>query len=131
MRERIRDRVVQYDAERARIITDSYKENEYVIPIIKRPLSLYALCEKMTVLIDDDEIIVGNKGPNFFSSPAYPEWGITDWVVDDVASGRWTLNSEGFYINPVEDGIKYCISKADYEYLASIKDYWADRKSVV
>ncbi len=128
MRERIRDRVVQYDAERAKIITESYRENEYVIPIIKRPLSLYALCEKMTVLVDDDEIIVGNKGPNFFSSPAYPEWGITDWVVDDVASGRWTLNGEGFYINPPEDGIKYCISKEDYEYLASIKDYWAHRK---
>ncbi len=125
---RIRDRVVRYDAERARIITECYQKNEHVIPIIKRPLSLYALCEQMTVLVNDDDIVVGNKGPNYFSSPAYPEWGITDWVVDEVASGTWTLEEDGLYHNPPEDGIKYCISKEDYEYLASIKDYWKDRK---
>ena len=68
MRERIRDRVVRYDSERARILTESYQKNEYVVPIIKRPLALYDLCEKMTILVDDDEIIVGNKGP-YFSAP--------------------------------------------------------------
>ena len=128
MRERIRDRVVQYDSERARIITESNRRNEHVVPIIKRPLIFKDICEQMTVLVDDDEIIVGNKGPYFFSSPAYPEWGITDWVVDDVESGRWTLGADGMYRNPPEDGIKYCIAKEDYEYLLSIRDYWADRK---
>ena len=43
MRERIRDRVVRYDSERARILTESYQKNEYVVPIIKRPLALYEL----------------------------------------------------------------------------------------
>ncbi len=128
MRDLIRNRVVRYDAERARIVTESNRKNENVIPIIKRPLMLQDLCEKMTVLVEDFEIIVGNKGPSFFSSPAYPEWGITDWLVDEVASGRWDLNEDGFYYNPPEDGIKYCVSAEDYEYLASEKEYWDNRK---
>ena len=64
MREYIRDRVCQYDSERARIVTESNKRNENVIPIIKRPLMFKDICEQMTVLVEDFEIIVGNKGPN-------------------------------------------------------------------
>ena len=128
MRDRIRERVVRYDAERAKILTECYKKNEHVIPIIKRPLSLYAICEKMTILVDDDELIVGNKGPNFFSSPAYPEWGITDWVVGEIEAGHWTLESDGLYHNPKSEGIKYAMSKDDYEYLLGVRAYWAERK---
>ena len=127
MRQLIRDRVVQYDSERARILTESYQQNEYVIPIIKRPLGFKALCENMTVLVEDFEIIVGNKGPHYFSSPAYPEWGISDWVVNDVESGRWHLDGD-YYRNPAEDGIQYCILKEDYDYLLSVRDYWKFRK---
>ena len=127
-RELIRDRVVRYDAERARIMTEAYQKYEHVIPIIKRPLALYELCRQMTILVEDFELIVGNKGPNYFSSPAYPEWGTTDWVVDEVAGGSWKLNEDGLYLNPPEDGIKYSISKEDFEYLASVKEYWKDRK---
>ena len=57
MRERIRDRVVQYDAERARIVTECYKRTENMIPIIRRPTVFHDICSKMTVLVDDDEII--------------------------------------------------------------------------
>ncbi len=127
MRERIRDRVVQYDAERARIVTECYKRTEDMIPIIRRPTVFHDICSKMTVLVDDDEIIVGNKGPHYFSSPCYPEWGVTEWVADDIASGRWTLK-DGMYYNPPEDGIKYCVAQEDFEYLSSIKEYWAHRK---
>ena len=128
MREKIRDRVVRYDAERARIYTESYQKNEHVIPVIKRPLAFKDFCEKSTILVEEDELIVGSKGPSYFSSPAYPEWGVTDWVVFDVASGRWTLKEDGLYHNPPEDGILYSISKEDYEYLDSVKEYWAKRK---
>lgn len=127
MREKIRDRVVQYDSERARIVTESNKRNENVIPIIKRPLMFKDICEQMTVLVEDFEVIVGNKGPNYFSSPAYPEWGATDWLVDDVKNRGWELK-DGVYYNPPEDGIKYSINADDYDYLASIKDYWSNKK---
>lgn len=127
MRELIRDRVVQYDAERARILTESSMRNEHVVPVIKRPLFLYDLCKEMTILVEDFEIIVGNKGPNYFSSPAYPEWGATDWLVPDVKNRNWTLK-DGMYTNPETDGIRYCITEEDYNYLASIEEYWKHRK---
>ena len=128
MRELIRDRVIQYDAERGRIITESSQQNEHVIPIIKRPLGFKALCEQMTILVEDFELIVGNKGPNYFSSPAYPEWGSTDWVVYDIEAGKWHLEEDGMYHNPVEDGIKYIMSPEDYEYMRSVLPYWKERK---
>ena len=128
MRELIRDRVVRYDAERGRILTESYQKNEHVIPIIKRPLGFKAICEQMTILVEDFELIVGNKGPNYFSSPAYPEWGSTDWVIADIASGRWTLKEDGLYHNPPEEGIKYVMSREDYEYMSSVMPYWKERK---
>ena len=127
IRERVRDRVVRYDAERARIITEAYQATEDTLPIIRRPKAFYALCEKMSLLVDDDEILVGNKGPTIFSSPCYPEWGTTDWVIDDIESGRWTLE-DGEYRNPAEDGIKYIVSEEDFEYLRSIRPYWEHRR---
>ncbi len=128
MRERVRDRVLQYDAERVRILTESTQKNEYVMPAIRRPLFFYDLCQQMTVLVDDDEIIVGNKGPHLFSSPSYPEWSGTDWVVDAVSAGSWTLREDGLYHNPDSEDIRYCISPEDYEYLKSVTDYWRYRK---
>ena len=69
LRELIRDRVIRYDAERLRIVTEVYRENEYLPPILKRPLAFKALCEQMTVRVEDFELIVGNKGPNFSPAP--------------------------------------------------------------
>ncbi len=128
MRERIRDRVLIYDSERMRILTESTKKNEHVLPAIRRPLFFKDLCEQMTILIDDDEIIVGNKGPHLFSSVSYPEWSGTDWVIDAVEKGEWTLRDDGLYHNPDDDDIRYCITPEDYEYMRSVRDYWKDRK---
>jgi formate C-acetyltransferase len=128
MRELIRDRVLRCDAERAIIMTEAYKKYENVVPIIKKPLALYELCSKMTIRIEDFELIVGNKGPNFFSSPAYPEWGVTDWILEPLGKGEWILKDDGLYHNPPEEEVRQTISPEDYEALASIVDYWKDRK---
>ncbi len=128
MRDRIRDRVLKYDSERLRIITESTKRNEHVIPAIRRPLFFKDLCEQMTILVDDDEIIVGNKGPELFSSASYPEWSGTDWVVDAVDAGIWKMGEDGLYHNPKEEDIPYCIDPKDYEYMKSVRDYWLNRK---
>ena len=58
MREIIRERIVRYDSERARIVTESNKKNEHVPPMIKRARLLYDLCEQMTILVEDTELIV-------------------------------------------------------------------------
>ena len=123
LRELIRDRVIRYDSERLRIVTEAYRQNEYLPPILKRPLAFKALCEQMTVLVEDSEIIVGNKGPHFFSSPQYPEWGISDWLMEPIEKGEWTLKEDGLYHNPENEELRNTISAEDYRVL--------DRKSVV
>ena len=128
MRERIRDRVVRCDSERAIIITEASKKYEHVVPIIKRPLVFKEIAERISTVVDDDELIVGGKGRHLFSSPTYPEWGFQDWMTDAVRSGLWTLRDDGLYHNPDTDEVKLCISEEDCAALESVRDYWEHRK---
>ncbi|NLT14376.1 MAG: hypothetical protein GXY05_08540, partial [Clostridiales bacterium] len=59
MRERIRDRVLRCDAERAVIITEASKKYENIVPIIKRPLMFQEIAKKISTIVADDELIVG------------------------------------------------------------------------
>lgn len=128
MRELIRDRVLRIDAERALIITEAYKKYENVVPIIKKPLALYELCSKMTLLVEDFEIIIGNKSPYYFGSPQYPEWGRYDWFLEPIKNGKWELKEDGLYHNPQGEQLRLTISPKDYEALVSICDYWETRR---
>ena len=74
----IRDRVIQTDAERALIATESSKKNEHVVSIIKRARMTLDICTKMTVRVEDFEVIVGNKARSFFGFCVNPEWGAKD-----------------------------------------------------
>ncbi|MEN6478986.1 MAG: trans-4-hydroxy-L-proline dehydratase [Anaerolineales bacterium] len=60
--------------ERARLMTDFYRENlgKYSTPVL-RARSFYYLCQHKTVYIGDDELIVGERGPAPKATPTYPE----------------------------------------------------------
>lgn len=129
MRQRIRDRVVRCDSERGVIITEASKKYENIVPIIKRPLMFQEIAKKITTQVDDDEVIVGGRGPYFFSSPAYPEWGaMSDWISGAVRNGAWTLRDDGLYHNPDHEELKISISEADCAALEEIYPYWENRK---
>ena len=128
MRGRIRDRVIRCDSDRALIITEASKKYENIVPIIKRPLVFKEIAEKITTYVDDDEIIVGAKGPYFFSSPSYPEWGNQYWIIDAVRRGDWTMREDGLYHNPDTDEVRLSISEEDCAALESIREYWEFRK---
>jgi len=108
MRELIRDRVIQTDAERAHIITRSNKRNQHVVPIIKRPLATYDICSKMTIRIEDFEFIVGNKAKNFPGSYTMPEWQGPGWI--PLMAKDWSLGDDGLYHNPDEEEIRMTIA---------------------
>ena len=128
IREKIRDRVLRLDSERGILITEASKKYENIVPIIRRPLLTRELVKNMTIRIEDDEIIVGNKGPYFFSSPASPEWNTSDWIVDAVKSGEWTMREDGLYHNPDDEEVRQCISQEDYDALVDVYEYWKNRK---
>jgi formate C-acetyltransferase len=125
LKERIRNRVIQIDSERARIITESYQRNECITPIIKRALSTHDVCSKMTVWVDD-QIFVGARGTRFCGASVNPEWAGAGFSVDMVESGLWKIEKDGLYHSPDEDEVQVAISPEDFEYLAGIRDYWKD-----
>ncbi|RLI04265.1 formate C-acetyltransferase/glycerol dehydratase family glycyl radical enzyme [Candidatus Bathyarchaeota archaeon] len=74
LRERSMEVMPTISAERAKIITEFYKENlgKYPPPIL-RALAFKELCEKKEIYIGEDELIVGERGPGPKLVPTYPE----------------------------------------------------------
>lgn len=100
--ERIKERFVKITpeicVERAKLITESYKETEAEPVHIRRAKALAAILSKMTVFIADDELIVGNHTTKARSSPIFPEfsWKWLEAELDRLAkrSGDVFLISE-------------------------------------
>lgn len=69
--------------ERALIETAFYKENygKYPIPVL-RALNFKKICEEKTIYFGDDELIVGERGPQPKSVPTFPE--LTCHSVEDL-----------------------------------------------
>ena len=68
------DTVPSLSIERARLVTQAYKENEGKVPIpILRALTFKKLMEEKEIFIGDDELIVGERGPSPKSTPTFPE----------------------------------------------------------
>ena len=120
-------RLIQTDAERALITTESSKRNEHVVPVIKRARIVYDVCSQITVRVEDFEIIVGNKGKNFLGAGFNPEWSGEGWIPAMVENGIWTLREDGLYHNPDGEELRLTISPEDVEALLSIRDYWKGR----
>jgi len=61
-------------AERARLVTDFYRQNhgKYSVPVL-RALNFKHLCEAKTIYIGQGELIVGERGPRPKSVPTFPE----------------------------------------------------------
>ncbi|MHC1696912.1 MAG: formate C-acetyltransferase/glycerol dehydratase family glycyl radical enzyme [Geobacteraceae bacterium] len=66
-------------AERAKLITESYKETEGRPMSIRRAKALEKILMGMSVCIEDDELIVGNQCSMPRSAPVYPEFSC-EWL---------------------------------------------------
>jgi len=69
--------------ERARFYTEVYRENEEQPVIIKRALALQKTLEKMTIFIDEGELIVGNQSSSHRAAPIFPEYAV-DWLPEEM-----------------------------------------------
>jgi formate C-acetyltransferase len=61
--------------ERAHLITEAYRENEFQPIIIKRARALEKILFNMPIYILEDELIVGNQGCKPKGAPVFPEFG--------------------------------------------------------
>jgi len=69
--------------ERAVLFTESYKETKGEPPVIRLAKAMEYLLNNMTLLIWDDEYIVGNRCTKYIGTPLYPEVRI-DAVESDI-----------------------------------------------
>ena len=70
-------------AERAVIMTDAYRKHEGSVPVpVLRAMSFRELCERKTIYIGLDDLIVGERGPYPKATPTYPE--LTCHSVEDL-----------------------------------------------
>lgn len=74
LRARSLDALPSISAERARLLTEFYKEEDgkHSVPVM-RAMAFRYLCEKKAIYIGEDELIVGERGPAPKATPTFPE----------------------------------------------------------
>ncbi len=105
----------EISVERAVLVTQFYKENygKYSIPVL-RALNFKNLCQKKSIYIGDDELIVGERGPYPKAVPTFPE--LNCHSVEDLE----ILNSRKM--------TRYVVSNEDIErYKKEVIPYWKGR----
>lgn len=116
IRERYRSTTPKFSSERPRIITEYYMSHETEDPLLKRAHCMYDICTKMTLVVGDDDLIVGNQAPTFRGSTLNPEYGGVKWLADELDSGQYYTREAYEEYNEIDD--------EDADYIRSIVDYW-------
>ena len=125
---RIRDRIIRIDTERAENMTAFYKKYEHMVPVIARSKALKYICENHTALVEDDELICANQAAGFCANLVYPEWSGGGWILGEIAAGKYELKEDGYYHNPDDADIPIIVSAEDVQKLKEIDDWWQGRK---
>jgi formate C-acetyltransferase len=99
LREKVLSTKPSICTERARYYTKVYRENEDKPLIIRRALALEETLKKMTIFIDDGELIVGNHSSRINAAPFFPEYAVK-WVVEELDSFE-KRSGDAFY--PTEE----------------------------
>ncbi|MDR1317937.1 MAG: hypothetical protein LBK13_13810 [Spirochaetales bacterium] len=83
---RLRDRTVAARPfvcwERGKIITESYKASAGEPQVMRRALALRDILAKMSVCIDEDELVVGNHASGINGAPLFPEFSMEFLVTE-------------------------------------------------
>lgn len=85
--QRLRNRVISAKShiciERARLVTQAYKETEGDHILIRRAKAFDKILKEMSVYILEDELIVGHQSSKQRSAPLFPEFAV-EWVNDEI-----------------------------------------------
>ena len=118
MRDKVRDRVIVSDAEKARLKLDATQKYHNFSPMLKKPYESLYIISKMPIDIREDEYFagdLGNKG-----------WGAangTMWVMADIEN-TWPIEADGLHHAPDDDPLyshqKLAISPAELKELRDI-----------
>ncbi|MEI7990162.1 MAG: pyruvate formate lyase family protein, partial [Chloroflexota bacterium] len=101
--------------ERARYLTQAYKQYEGDPPVLKRAKALAHVLDNMTIYIKKGELLVGNQASKPRAAPIFPEYS-ADWIgkeIDELSSRP----ADQFVVDPA-------VKK---ELLEDVLPYWQGR----
>lgn len=102
-------------SERALYFTAAMQKTEGEPIAIRRAKAFYEVLDRMSIYIQDGELIVGNQASKPKASPIYPEYSI-NWLRDEFEG-----NPYHFYERP---GDKFYYSNDVKEEILSVLNYW-------
>lgn len=112
LKEKIHSEPRYVSIEQAKIVTQSYKEHENDSRILQRAYSLKAALEHLSIRVNPEELIVGNRTSGIRCGIVFPESGCS-WI-----------DSE-FETLPTRAQDKFLVKPEDIEYFRNeIKPYW-------
>jgi pyruvate formate-lyase/glycerol dehydratase family glycyl radical enzyme len=118
LKELYRNTPFTLDAERALIVTESYRRNKHAPAALRKAQSLYDICEQMTVRVEDDELIVGNIGRHYKGTTMWPENDGMVWLYDELESGEF--DAREFQDEPMD------FPRNERDLLYTIRDFWRE-----
>ena len=91
------DHMPEIEADRAVILTESYKETEDEPIILRRAKAFQAICEKLPITIRPGELIVGSNSRVARGCQVFPEYSFS-WVEDEFDTFS-TRTADPFHIS--------------------------------
>lgn len=110
-REDILNKKPYISAQRALLVTESYKEHLNLPPVLKRAYMLQNILEKMDIYIEDETLIVGNQAESNKDAPIFPEYTM-EFVIKELD------------LFEKRDGDVFYITEKTKEDLRSIAPFW-------
>jgi len=90
--------------ERARYYTEAHRETAGLHPSLRAARALQRVFEKMTVRIEPDELLVGNRSSKLIAPPIAPERGDFSFVFEHLFQ---ELKSFGYRIEPADERVLF------------------------
>ncbi len=111
------EREFNIDVERALIITEVYKNNPGLSPIMKTAEFMKKILGEIPLYIHDDELIIGDIAAPPKAAPIYPEFSVS-WLLEE-------LDGDGTFADREHD--KFFITPEDKKRLLEVLPFWVGK----
>jgi len=112
LREELLNTTPEVCVERARYMTEAYREHEADPPVLRRARALARVLDKMTIFVGEGELIVGNQASRPRAAPIFPEYSI-HWIENEI-DGFAQRRADVYLVRP----------EVKTELLETVLPYW-------
>lgn len=116
LRQTFLDRPFNIDIQRAKLITEVYKNNPDLSPKLKTAYSLKNILENVDIHIYDEELLLGELAAPAKAAPIYPEFSV-----------NWIINELLYHPFDQREHDKFYITEEDRAALLEILPFWQEK----